>query len=424
MSPVAARVLVIGLYHPPHAWGGYELSCADVVDRLRARGHDVLVLTSILRRPGVDDPPDEAGLVRRELVPYFRDDDLWQPRALGRWRVERANQASLARALADHRPDVVSLWQLGALSLGMLSTLAASGIPLVYAVCDDWLSYGLELDPWTRMWRRHPHVARLAEPLLRVPTTLPDVGAGGGFCFVSDDSRERSLRYSPWTFPRSAVVHSGIDLARFPPLVARDRPWGGRLLYVGRYDPRKGIETAVRALVGLPGAVLEVRGTGDPGERDRLAAAAAELGVADRLELAEPLPQAELARRYAAADAVLFPSEWEEPFGLVPVEAMAVGTPVVATGTGGSRSFLVDGGNCLLFRRGDPDDLAGAVSRLAADGGLRARLVAGGEATARFFDVEHLADAFEAWHAYAADGFRGDPPPERRFDLTAELDRA
>jgi glycosyltransferase involved in cell wall biosynthesis len=418
------RVLVVSLYYPPHAWGGYEQSCADVVDRLRARGHDVTVLTSDLRRPGVADAEGEAGAVRRELTAYFRDDDLWQPGLLGRLRVERANQRALRAALREVDPDVVAVWQLGALSMGLLTTLARSSLPLVYAVCDDWLSYGLELDPWIRAWRRRPRAAALVEALARVPATLPDVGSTGAFCFVSEDCRERSLRYSPWTFPRSAVVHSGIDLARFPPRAdPADRAWGGRLLYVGRFDPRKGLETAVRALPLLPGAELEVRAAGDRAERDRLALLARDLGVADRVELAEPLPQPELARRYAAADAVVFPSEWEEPFGLVPIEAMAVGTPVAATGVGGSASFLVDGRNCVRFEPGDPAGLAAAVERLAGDAALRQRLVAGGTATARFFDVEHLADAFEAWHAHAAAGFAGDPPPERRFDIDREVAR-
>jgi glycosyltransferase involved in cell wall biosynthesis len=417
------RVLVVTLYYPPHAWGGYERACADVVERLRRRGHDIEVLTSDARRPGVEDDPAEHG-VRRELQAYFRDDDLWQPGPLGRWRVERHNQAALLRALEEHRPDVVSVWHLGALSLGLTQTLAERGVPVVYSICDDWLSYGLALDPWTRLWRHRPRLARVARALGGVPTGPADVGATGGVCFISEDTRRRAEQHSPWTFPRSSVVHCGIDLDRFPRDPAGGTaPWRGHLLYVGRYDRRKGIETPIRALVSLPGVTLEVQATGDPGERARLEGVAAELGVAERVDFADPLPQAALAARYAAADAVVFPSEWEEPFGLVPVEAMAVGTPVVATGMGGSKAFLVDGGNCLLFRAGDPEDLAAAVLRLASDPELRRELVAGGDATARFFDAEHLADALQAWHEWAASGFAGEQPPDRPFDLEHELAR-
>jgi glycosyltransferase involved in cell wall biosynthesis len=90
-------------------------------------------------------------------------------------------------------------------------------------------------------------------------------------------------------------------------------------------------------------------------------------------------PRTELPEIYAAADALLFPVRWEEPFGLVPLEAMACGTPVVATGRGGSGEYLRDSENCVLF---DADSgargLAQAVARLAEDPPLRERLAAAG----------------------------------------------
>ncbi len=79
---------------------------------------------------------------------------------------------------------------------------------------------------------------------------------------------------------------------------------------------------------------------------------------------------------------MLFPVTWPEPFGLVPLEAMACGRPVVATATGGAAEYLRDGENCLIVPVDDPQSLAAAVQRLAADEALRAGLVAGGHATA------------------------------------------
>jgi glycogen synthase len=78
----------------------------------------------------------------------------------------------------------------------------------------------------------------------------------------------------------------------------------------------------------------------------------------------------------------LFPVRWSEPWGIVPLEAMAFGRPVVATGLGGSGEYLRDGKNCLLVAPSDPSALAAAVRRLAADAGLRERLRAEGQATA------------------------------------------
>ena len=128
----------------------------------------------------------------------------------------------------------------------------------------------------------------------------------------------------------------------------------------------------------------------------------------------------ELAGRYRDADAVVFPSEWEEPFGLVPLEAMACGTPVVATGVGGSGEFLVDGVNCVRFRAGDPAALAAAVRRAGRRRGLRARLVADGfdhGAVLRRRAPRRLPSRRGTTPPRA--GFRTGARPSRRFELDA-----
>ncbi|MCW2967332.1 MAG: hypothetical protein JWM71_1104, partial [Solirubrobacteraceae bacterium] len=92
--------------------------------------------------------------------------------------------------------------------------------------------------------------------------------------------------------------------------------------------------------------------------------------------------RAELPAAYAAADAVVFPVVWDEPWGLVPLEAMALGRPVAATGAGGSGEYLRDGENALLFAPGDAQGLAAALTRMADQDGLRQHLVATGRRTA------------------------------------------
>ena len=74
-----------------------------------------------------------------------------------------------------------------------------------------------------------------------------------------------------------------------------------------------------------------------------------ELGLTERVDIVRHEERDALAGHYAAADAVLFPVQWEEPWGLVPLEAMAVGRPVVASGTGGSAEYLRDEENCLIY---------------------------------------------------------------------------
>lgn len=414
------RILCVTANYPPHHSGGYETSCAGVMDGLVARGHHVTVLTSEDRVAGVPEVAGERSAnpaVRRDIRRYFRDHDLWSPGLGTAWRIERANQRALRDAVEAARPDVAAVWHVGAFSLGIVTALVEAGIPVVYAISDDWPSYCLKLDRWNDLLARVPRpVRRALRPVLRVPTTVDDLGRTGPFCFISEETHARAVRYGTWTYPTAALVYSGIDRTLFTPRAATP-PWRGRLLYVGRLDPRKGIETLVRAMALLPADVtLEVQGTGGTGEEDRLREIARSLGVADRIRF-ERVPREALPDRYRDADVCVFPSEWEEPFGLVPLEAMACGTPVVASGTGGSGEFLVHEGNCLRFTPGSPESLAAAVARLGADAALRDRLIAAGFPTAAYFDMDDLTDAFEAWYLHAAAPGEHPRPTSRRFDL-------
>jgi hypothetical protein len=115
-------------------------------------------------------------------------------------------------------------------------------------------------------------------------------------------------------------------------------------------------------------------------------ALAARLGVGERVTF-ERRARGELPAIVADADALVFPVRWREPWGLVPLEAMAAGTPVVASGRGGSGEYLRHERNCLVFDvEAGAAGLAEAVVRLAVDEGLRERLSAGGRETAAGID--------------------------------------
>jgi glycosyltransferase involved in cell wall biosynthesis len=404
------RILVVTSMYPPHHYGGYELSCRDCVNRWRAAGHDVTVLTSTITVAGVGVGQENA--VRRELLLYWDDHVLLSPSKADRLRRERGNQRSLQRALADVQPDVVSVWQMGAMSLGLLTTLERTGIPVVLNVCDDWLLYAQRLDAWTRMFASRPLLGRLTSAVTRVPTRFPDLGRVGHVCFVSEATRERAA--TSWQVESSTVVYSGIDRTDFPDVADPVRPpWSWRLLYVGRLDERKGIHVAVDALAALPAqATLTILGTGDRDYQQQLLLRIEALGVSDRVQL-RSVERKALAAEYAAADVLVFPSTWTEPFGLTPLEAMACGTPVVTTGTGGSGEFCIDGLNCLRVEPGSAEELATAVRRLAQEPALRAELVAGGLRTARLLTVDALADCLASWHVAAAERFARGRPADR-----------
>jgi glycosyltransferase involved in cell wall biosynthesis len=286
------------------------------------------------------------------------------------------------------------------MSLSLVERVRRLALPAVGVVIDDWMLYGPQVDAWIRLARRLGPLAPLAGGLAGVPARLDFSRIAWVFC--SEYTRGRALASQP-RLDLTEVAHPGVDTDLFRP--APERSWGWRLLYVGRIDERKGIRTAVEALPRLPGeARLAVVGSGDERFLAELHELGEQLGVADRVDFARR-PRNELPAAYAAADVLLFPVRWGEPWGLVPLEAMAVGTPVVATGTGGSGEYLRDGENALVVgHEAGPEEFAAAVRRLATEPALRARLRERGLETAAGFTERAYNDRIEAALVSAAQG--------------------
>jgi glycogen(starch) synthase len=383
------RVLGIGSMYPPHYLGGHELVWRAANAELRAAGHDVRSLASDYRLPAIEPGAEDEPAVHRELRWYWRDHDFPRTSLRERVALERADAATLARHLGDFRPDAVCWWSLGGMSLALVEQVRRAGVPAVGVVGDHWMSYGFEVDAWMRLFhnRAGPLLAPLAERLTGVPARV-ELGRAARWAFISEHVRAAALRR--WELPDTLVAHPGVDLDRFRP--ADPQPWRWRLAYVGRIDPRKGIALAVRALLELPEeATLAVVGAGDDVHLAELRELAAELGVGERVRFSRARHE-ELPGVYAAADAIVFPALWQEPWGLVPLESMAVGRPVVARIGGGAAEYLRDGDNCVEFDpEGGAEALAEALRALARDERLRERLREHGLATARRFPEGALA---------------------------------
>ena len=172
---------------------------------------------------------------------------------------------------------------------------------------------------------------------------------------------------------RITVVPSGVDVDQFSPdgpaAERGDRP---RVLCIGRLVPRKGFDTVLRALVGVPEAELIIAGgpaadelAGDP-EAARLTRLAERFGVADRVRLVGAVARPDVPALLRSADLVVC-TPWYEPFGIVPLEAMACGVPVVASAVGGFLDTVVDGATGTLVPPRRPDRLAAAMRRLLAE---------------------------------------------------------
>lgn len=222
---------------------------------------------------------------------------------------------------------------------------------------------------------------------------------------------------------RVSVVPCGVDVGHFTPagpVAPRPAPppAARRVLYVGRIVQRKGIGNLITALPDVPGAELVIAGGPDPAllaadrEVRRLRELAARHHVGHRVLFLGRVERAELPALYRSADVVAC-VPWYEPFGIVPVEAMACGVPVVAAAVGGLADTVIDNVTGLHVPPRDPDSIAAALRRLLADPGLcRSFGAAGRERAVRHYAMDRVIAG--TLRAYAATGRTVAAAPEMR----------
>jgi glycosyltransferase involved in cell wall biosynthesis len=193
------------------------------------------------------------------------------------------------------------------------------------------------------------------------------------------------------------VVFNGVDITEFQhrkPDADVRRRYGERvLLWVGRLQPWKGVETAIRALPHVPGATLLIAGDGE--DRERLERLTVELHLGERVHFLGALPRTQLPRLYSSVDLLLATSTASETFGIGLVEAQACGLPVVASRFGGFPEVVDEGRTGLLFPPGDHVALAAAANSLLDDQNRRAAMAAAAPGWAAQFSWEAVGDRIE-----------------------------
>ena len=328
----------------------------DALSRALARaGHRVTVYTrrddrGLPDRVPVADRVDVEHLPAGPPEPVGKDDLLPHVGELG---------GQLARRLAESPPDIVHshFWMSG---LASLLATRDSGIPVVHTF------HALGVTKRRHQGRRDTSPGariRLERALARdvshvIATSAEEIG---------ELVRSGTPRYA------ITVVPCGVDLTMFTPEgQAAERGPRPRVVSVGRLVPRKGFDTVICAMTAVPGAELLIAGgppaaglAGDP-EARRLRQVAKRAGVADRVELLGAVPRADLPALLRSADLVVCAPRYE-PFGLVPLEAMACGIAVIATGVGGILDTVVDGATGTLVPPDRPDLLAAGLRQLLAE---------------------------------------------------------
>ena len=205
-------------------------------------------------------------------------------------------------------------------------------------------------------------------------------------CAVSADARDTAAEALGGDYE---LVFNGIETERF----VKATPWpteGPTILFMGRHEPRKGLDVLLEAMTRLPGDVRLWVASDGP-QTEELRARAAGDG---RIEWLGRISDEEAASRLRGADVFCAPSIRGESFGVVLLEAMSAQTPIVASALPGYRNVARHGVHALLTPPGDAGALAGALQSVLADPTLARRFVAAGEARAAEFTMDRLAERY------------------------------
>lgn len=361
--------------------GGQNVHVAALSEALAKRGHHVTVYT---RRDATELPARVRVGRRLEVVHVDAGPARHVPKdELLPFMGELAD--GVARDWSQRPPDVVHghFWMSG---LAALDAARRPDAGYRVPVIQTFHALGTvkrrhqgaeDTSPQERRWLE-PGVGRSADRIIAT---------------CSDEVFE--LKAMGISTAKISIAPCGVDLGFFSaegPVDARQRRH--RILSVGRLVPRKGVDLVIKALPYLREAgfddveLLIVGGGGDSGalhadpEVRRLMDLAAELGVEDQVSLQGQVPRGAMPGIFRSADAVVC-APWYEPFGIVPLEAMACGVPVVAAAVGGLRDTVVDRGTGLHVPPRDPEAIASALAMLLANPTLRAELGNAGKLRAR-----------------------------------------
>ncbi|KPI20567.1 glycosyl transferase group 1 [Actinobacteria bacterium OV450] len=350
--------------------GGQNVHVACLAGALADRGHHVTVYTrrdsgdlpvSSRLRPGVTVHHVPAGpaepLPKDELLPHMREFSYY---LMHHWQ-------------QTGTPDLVHshFWMSGLASLAAAREL---GLPLLHT----YHALGT-------VKRRHQGAADTSPPA-RIGCER-EVGFGCDRVVATCRDEVTELAGMGLSEDKVDIVPCGVDTERFRPegpVAERGTAHRHRLLQLGRLVPRKGAAVSIAALAHLPEAELLIAGGPAAGglldadlEVRRLRAIARGAGVLDRVRFVGAVPCDRVPALLRSADVVLCPADYE-PFGIVPLEAMACGRPVVASAVGGQQDTVADRETGRLVPPGDVRALAAATAELLADDTVRREYGAAG----------------------------------------------
>lgn len=373
----------------PPTVGGSETLAGNACLALGRRGVTVHLVTGSEVSPGLADEIARGGGSVTRVEHARRPEEL-------QWEYDEFYRAAAVHAVVSSRP--VAVVHAFSHDAALAAAIAAGGEPGT-GLAASFSELATDSSEFGRARSAFVHRLPAVDAFLAPSRYYAQLASGHG----ADPAKVRVMTAGvrieamasgdPSAGRRRLGVDAGVRLVACP----------------SRFTPRKAQDVLLDAHAALPASdppvVLVLAGTtnsGDASFLEGLRERAARLGTAGSVLFVEDLAQDEVPDLLAASDLVVQPS-LREGLGLLAIEAMAAGAPMVLTTIDGFSEFAVDGTNCALVPPGDAGELARAMARLLGDDGERSRLAAAGRATAERFSLDRMADSLLEAYAEIAE---------------------
>lgn len=366
------RILVINNLFPPQELGGYGRLLADFTSILQKRGHNMRVMTSDTRYLG-DVPDNELDIDRSlELYGGWEGGKVHQQEPAVVQEIMGRNLDRLRKTIADFKPELCLFGNIDFLGQQMFSPLFEHHIPVIHHLGNKHPGYTVEDTPTDACYRMATCSNWLKNKVVEQGYPLKDVD----------------------------VIYPGafVQEYKMPVLPSLDKL---RIVFASLIMPYKGIHILIGAMEMLHQRGIDFEctiagGSTDHQFLDNMKAYVDHVGMSTKVKFSGFLEREALKDLFARNNVLVFPSVFEEPFGISQVEAMASGLTVVSSGTGGAGEIIENDVSGIIFKTENEISLATELMKLTEDKERWQRIAAEGQRRAlEYFDIEVSVDQLE-----------------------------
>ncbi|PZX59763.1 glycosyltransferase involved in cell wall biosynthesis [Algoriphagus ratkowskyi] len=387
------KILYINSLYSPLIEGGAEISLKLIVEGMKSLGHEVVVLSLMsedgLKNEYVDGVKVYRAGLRNSYWPYSKA----KKNKLSRlsWHYQDQSNEQMAEVvkqiLAKEKPDVVSCHNLAGWSASVWKPIHQAGIPIVQVLHDLYL-----LCPNSNMFKNEQTCERQCFSCKLLRSNHPDksklVTAVVG---ISNSILERFTSFGYFENASKNIIYNTRSISNPPPKPTRKNNQPIRFGYLGTLSSVKGLEWLIEEFLKLDfDASLSIAGKGEKMYEDKLK----ELAKSSTIDFVGYVNSTEFL---ADIDVLIVPSLWEEPLGMVAIEALANHVPVIANKRGGLQETVQDGINGLYCYDAEPDSLSLAMQQLYKNAELYNQFSQDArESVASILDADRMLGEYEA----------------------------